>query len=472
MAISYPSEINNKVVDNIVGENLFDKEEFVEKSVKGDYILIIGSEVILKQGAIEKTGNSSIYIAKEFTSFLKNQNLLARSYDNLCEIPLKREEIHIRLNDWLNKYMQYREEEISDELKELIYTRCFKIVMTTTIDGYLEALMENVWGKENLNIVNIWDQNSLLKFAQELEESSSKKQQIKNATLVYVFGKAQSKELMCVATEEDAIETISKWIKCINSIQTIIDIISTKNFLALGCKLENWHFRFFWHMMKPIGTKYKKGDAIAISSFNSGRDSDNALKYYLQNRQYIYTRPDIRKFINECAKSFSLSENRFNSTIRDLIKSLRKPNEIFISYAHEDFALARHIFVRLCEEEFSVWIDNKDLHIGDDYKSEIQASINSCSIFMPILTSAVAARLDKPTEWNFLVNEEWEFYRERLNINGKRNAIPICALKSHGYNMKKSYHDRYKKLMGEHTVFCLDEEPFSKLVEELKLMVK
>ena len=90
-----------------------------------------------------------------------------------------------------------------------------------------------------------------------------------------------------VATEEDAIETISKWIKGENSIQTIIDRISTKNFLALGCKLENWHFRFFWHMMKPIDTKYRKGDAIAISSFSSGRDSDNALKYYLQNRQYI-----------------------------------------------------------------------------------------------------------------------------------------------------------------------------------------
>lgn len=471
MAISYPTDISSRVVENNVGDNLFDKEEFVEKSIKGDYILIIGSEVILKQGDLEVTGNSSIYIAKEFTFFLKKSGLLANTYDDLNEIPLKREEIRLRLTDWLNKYMQYDEEEVSDELRRLIETRCFKIVMTTTIDGYLETLMENVWGKGNLSVVNIYDDNSLVKFAKELEVSSINNQQIKNPTLVYVFGKAQSKKKY-VATEEDAIETISKWIRVENSIQTIIEKISAKNFLALGCKLENWHFRFFWHMMKPIDTKYRKGDAIAISSFNSGRDSDNALRSYLRNRQYIYTRPDIRVFINECANSFSLSENRFNTAIRDLIISLRKPNKIFISYAHEDFALAMHIFVRLCEEGFSVWIDNKDLHIGNDYRFEIQSSINSCSVFMPLLTSSVAVRLEKPNEWNFLVNEEWEFYRERRNINGKEKAIPICALVSHEYDMKEKYHNRYKELMGEHTVFGLNEEPFSKLVEDLKLVVK
>lgn len=474
MAISYPSEINSRLVNN-VSDKLFDKEEFVEKSIKGDYVLIIGSEVILDK-TLEPTGDSSIYIAKGFSSYLKEKEILGKEYDNFSEIPLKKETIRFELTNWLDNYMEYKEKEMSSELRKLINSRCFKIVMTTTIDGYLETLMENVWGKENLNIVNIYNTDSLIKFAKELEESTRKNQQIKNPTLVYIFGKAQSKK-QYVATDEDAIEAISKWIKGEDSLQEIIDKLSVKNILALGCRLENWHFRFFWHMIKPIDTKdkYKKGDAIAISSFASGRDSDIALKYYLQNHQYIHTRPDIREFIKECADSFSLSDNRFNSTIKQLIYNLRNPsdnNKIFISYAHEDFPLAMHIFTRLNQEGFNVWIDNKDLHIGDDYKSQIQLSINNCSIFMPILTPAVAARLEKPDEWNFLVNDEWEFYRQRRNINGDKDAIPICALLSHGYDMNKEYHKRYLKLMGEHTVFNLNKESFSKLIEELKLVAK
>ena len=46
-------------------------------------------------------------------------------------------------------------------LRDLIATRCFRVVVTTTIDPYVLWLMEEVWGKGNVRVCNICDTESI-----------------------------------------------------------------------------------------------------------------------------------------------------------------------------------------------------------------------------------------------------------------------------------------------------------------------
>jgi hypothetical protein len=60
---------------------------------------------------------------------------------------------------------------------------------------------------------------------------------------------------------------------------------------------------------------------------------------------------------------------------------------IFISYAREDENPALEIYEILLSEGFSVWIDQKKLMAGQDWKTEIETAIKECDIFIACLSN-------------------------------------------------------------------------------------
>ena len=454
--------------DELEQDGLFDLDDFVEKSARNEYVLLVGSEVMLEPEA-DPSGDSLVCLTKLFSAYLMERRKLAAVYERLDDIPMDADTLRRDFTVFLNKHYTYRTESVSRSLRRLIGTGCFRMVLTTTVDSYLELLMEEVWGKGNVDVVNIYDANSLKRFADALRDAEDNVTSFQRPVLFYVFGKAQSAR-QYVAKDVDAIDTISKWIRADDQISIIKKKIAEKSFLALGCKLEDWHFRFFWHMLKPVRADKRIQNAIAISSFRSGKESDCALRNYLYNSQFVYTRPDVQAFIDECADAFTLQDDSDGNPLRQLIMDNRKP-DIFISYAHDDFYLAYNIFLRLNGEGFSVWIDHKDLHTADDYKKEIGKAVNRCRIFMPVLTANVARRLESG-EWNFLVDEEWKAFCQRQNIAGAAGRVPVFALTDYGYNLSGEAHKRFETLMGEHTVFDMAQSPFEDLINDLKRIRK
>jgi hypothetical protein len=61
-------------------------------------------------------------------------------------------------------------------------------------------------------------------------------------------------------------------------------------------------------------------------------------------------------------------------------------NPISLSYAHEDAESAREIYPLLIGNPLLVWMDEKDLLPGQDWKLAIESAINQCDIFIACLS--------------------------------------------------------------------------------------
>jgi len=80
--------------------------------------------------------------------------------------------------------------------------------------------------------------------------------------------------------------------------------------------------------------------------------------------------------------------------------------QVFLSYATEnsDFAeLTKH---RLIDNDISVWIDQSDLHVGDDWKNIIDDGINSSDLMLVILSPESSKSTYVTYEWAYAMGRE------------------------------------------------------------------
>lgn len=357
---------------------------------RGEYILVLGADVLLKEEY--GNGNSTVYIEEEFNK----------------EYPYSFPTIDDRKRE-MKKFLAegswtYDLEEVSGDLIQLIKTRCFRVILTTTYDSYIEAVMREIYGEE-LRVMNFHkskDRGIIFDEKSEYDEIPP--------TLYYAFGKANSDEL-CDYTysENDKIKLISQWLG-VNAPNNLIAYLKTKKILAIGCKFDDWHFRFFWYCLRQdFGCMM--GD-VAIS-LEEGDSSDKKLSSYLKQIG-VKDRGNSREFIREL--SFLLQNNQLYQEFQDRLRI----GQIFISYASEDFHTTYQIATTLCEYGYKVWFDNVRLDGGDVYDRRIKDAIKQCTVFIPILSKQTKQDISK-NEWRYYKDEEW------VQIKDNKNAqiIPI-----------------------------------------------
>lgn len=97
------------------------------------------------------------------------------------------------------------------------------------------------------------------------------------------------------------------------------------------------------------------------------------------------------------------------------------PGAVFISYAHEDRAAARRLRDFLEDEAgIDVWLDSRELELGDNWDQKIRRNIKNCSYFMPLISAAVTRR----DEGYF--RREWAFATQRaLDFTG--SSVPFIV---------------------------------------------
>jgi hypothetical protein len=65
---------------------------------------------------------------------------------------------------------------------------------------------------------------------------------------------------------------------------------------------------------------------------------------------------------------------------------------VFLSYASQDVAAAKHICEALEASGIEVWFDQSELRGGDAWDSAIRKQIKSCSLFIPIISRNTSDR--------------------------------------------------------------------------------
>lgn len=418
----------------------FNGDKFLEDVLSDDYLLLAGSEVIMNRSIIP-SGDINDYLLKQINHIL-NRNY--PSYQDMMEDAAASgvDEIRNLLNaDWFEYNL---DEDFCPELRALLETRAFNVVLTITFDGYLETLMRLIWG-ERLRVVNIDDKTSLDDFRNALAgcRNGNKYNQ---PTLFYIFGKAvRDESKKYVRTDDDAIKIIEKWMTMPRE-DPILNFIRNKQILALGCKYENWYFRFFWYILKR-DTSQLCGGQVAFM-LDEGDRADAQLKKFLV-RSRICRHPDAREFMSGMTAKIKQSG--------ELIKKKRSSGGVFISYCNKNVVQAEKLFFALKNRGYSVWMDIKN-NLGE-YDEDIGKAIASSSSFLPLLTPCIAEDLESNSMDHYYC-KEWKIARQY--------EIPVRPIAVDGYDLRAEYHSVFESIAGRYSgVDLMEKDGMEKLIDKL-----
>lgn len=432
----------------------FTWEQFAKDCVLNKYALVVGPEAILNRDVNpEAKGNSKELL---FNLTLRHKaamdtregceddeyQYLKRRVRNFTE--LVREYNYHSVREWVketiwsNDFETVFDKEIEPSLFQLLNTRCFRMVLSTAIDPYMEISMERVWGKGGFDIIQI--ENAQQSFKQVTFDEFG----VTRPTLCYVFGKVDTKKSLSenkfVLSENDAMEKVSSWFESQKN-NNFLKYVRNYRLFSVGCQFDDWMFRFFWFMLRGrVSTEADGQVAVEIKN-------DDNLKQYLEHEK-VKVFADARSFMRDAINHIT------NATDIKLLP--RQENGVFISYAHEDRYIALPLFERLHAAGINVWLDEEKLESGSEYERRIQNAINSCKVFMPILSSQVKSDLESNNMEGRWYPKEWEWAQQRyvneIKISGKSNFKTIfVAIGDYRYN--ESYHQKLPECITKASAF-------------------
>lgn len=449
MAFTPDEEDIEYAIDDLL-EQRFDMEQAIGHVFNNDYILIIGSEVILKK-EVEPSGDVASYLLRHVNSLMDSNY---SSFDEVIQHSGNEIDPIRNLLTW-DKFRRSMEvDDVSEELQGMLRTKLFKVVITTTFDSYLEILLRDIWG-ERLRVINIWDAASLASFYEHLPHYKETKN-YNEPTLIYAFGKCEAKEGWRYARKDfEYIQTIERWLEFDKRENPMMRFILSKRLLSLGCKFDDWYFRFFWYILRREEVKQREGD-IAIA-FDKNDRSDKKLENYLKNTR-VTTQTDMsaRDFMRYITHVFTSQQS--DNPYAALVMKYRRRGQIFFSYCNKDKALAGEIFRKLAALYPNLWFDQENLLGGDNYNREIQYGIEHAKVFVPLLTPQIADDLKNGRTDNYY-NREWRMAASR---KGDLAIIPLAA---DGFSMRDSYYQVFEDIIGDSlsAISLSDDHAFSSL---------
>lgn len=432
-----------------------DFNEVIDGICKGNYVLVLGSEVMLdKNRNIEAKGDSVRFYLEEIINSRHDMGFNHIPAENFTDYIIKNALNTDSVKKWLLEQIEeisFEDTDINPDLVRLMESKFFRVVLATTFDPSAEILMNKVWGKGNYRIMDIYNSNNNFDFGKE--ELSSDEYYDIQPTLYYAFGKAIPDNGMhqFVLNDNDTLRCISNWLGEKRP-DKLMEYIQGKNLLVLGCNLKDWCFRFFWYAMRK-NTELKRGD-IAVLLNPETSEQDKNLYQYLHDIVGVRIQPDSRSYLKRLADALDTKRS-----VEECLNSSRLGG-IFISYASEDFATAWNIFSRLRENGYNVWLDNRKLSVGDEYDTRIKKAIAQCKVFMPILSSTVAEHLASD-QYHYYRNE-WEWATPE---NSDKHYFPIVT---DGYDYRAPYHVKVPGLIRKVSAFNWSTTPFNELLSKLK----
>ena len=101
------------------------------------------------------------------------------------------------------------------------------------------------------------------------------------------------------------------------------------------------------------------------------------------------------------------------------MKEVRQGNmaeKVFISYSHQDGSCARGIARYLERHGLKVWIDSKDLALGDRWANNIETALSEADVLIGILSSSSLRRKEVLKEINFGLKRMKEEGSEKFRV--------------------------------------------------------
>lgn len=456
---------------------------FAKEIIHGNVVLLLGHESLLRIPSEEEAIRDETLQAlrdcngsmEQWMSYLKTQY-----YDNHKFRTLKDFNVYM-FEDYNDSIPRLDSDEMNPEIRKLIESKAFRIVLTTTYDPLIEEVMENTWGgKGSVDIKNFGDGDKDKKDLTGVDRivlSNDVK-----PTLYYLFGKATNEvsnygNPQFIVDEEDYIQMIRDWM--VAPPKRLMSFLANKRILAVGCKFENWLFRFFWRAIleaKKNSDDFKHLLAISLTSSPSDQKLKEIFKLY--NLKYP---EDVNEFLKGLNRAIEIQKEK-------AISEERKQGGIFLSYCSKDYPRVLNLFYKLHDLGFNVWIDRRDLEFGDEYKKNISAAINNCTVFVPVLSREVASHSpatdpydENDSNYHFYRDFEWDhavvrYKNDRNSLDPSTTPLAIIPFALEDYNprqnnvpedVRKAY-----PLIFEKTLEPYNNAGFVCFVQTLKKLIK
>lgn len=322
---------------------------------------------------------------------------------------------------------------IPEPIRALARIRDFKLFVSTTFDNFLERALneERFDGKPVTRVIAY--SPKLVPTDAEIQDAIRS-----DAPVIFqIFGN-YTNPLNFALTEGDKLEYLHHLHSNEHCPNYIFSELHERPLLLIGNKFPDWLARTFLRLTRRV----RLDDTEVPKQYLSDTEATKPdLKFFLE---HFTTNTDVivdqspAEFATNLEAKWQQSRSGNSQAPLDVVvnnyDALRNPpppNCVFISYAATtsdsseaiDKRVAIKIRNKLEEAGINAWLDLDELHGGDDYARKIRRFINTCGIFMPIISDNTNSRDEG------FFRREWSWAVDRLsNFTGsaRRFVVPIA----------------------------------------------
>ena len=308
--------------------------------------------------------------------------------------------------------LQSYDEIIPEPLKKLARIDHFNLFVSTTPDSLLKRALDDV-RYEGRSVSKELAYSPMAEVADIPDDCDPTKQE--SPLIVQIFGSAKQAPDF-VVTEDDLLKYVNSLQLPDNRPNNLFDALLPGSLAWMGTSYPNWLIRFLLYSAR--------GESLFVTNSSQGNSSqgyvadqnsikDKGLRSFL-NRHHavLYELGDSISFVEELYERWN---KRFGGEREEEVPELPDgdtdaefpKNGVFISYASEDVESATNLSDALTTHGVQVWLDKESLHGGDRWEHVIRRNIESCSIFLPLLsrnTQTLERRYFR-MEWNHAIRE-------------------------------------------------------------------
>ena len=329
-------------------------------------------------------------------------------------------DINISIQDFLIKHLDLLIPVPHHTLWQLARIKPFGLFINTTYDNYLPQILRQVRSHPVKSIHYTLNK----KWSIPPDASLFQQLEARECSVIFnIYGNAY-KSIAPAYTEKDILETIVAFQKDmeIDRHNVFFQKLERSNLLFIGCKYDDWLFRFFIRTMsnKPYtsqkGTSFRQFVGDDFPSFCCG-DLQRFLKAH--GTEVFYSKNNVELV----AQLFPKIQDKYP---HEISQPLEYPAHAFISFHDSDRAVAQRLTQQLREDGIDVWLDQKDLPPADRVDEVISRAISACPIFIPLVSEN--ARQLQPEAGNAVRYHvrEWEWgYGQYSKKQNPKHIFPL-----------------------------------------------
>jgi hypothetical protein len=384
---------------------------------KGNVVPVVGEELLRLPGEPEGV---TFYrdLAKRYAAYCGFEVEDEKNMENLSAAVCRHRDFQrnpYNVYDDVRETVKEWNPAIPESLRTLARIRHFNLFVSTTFDDLLERALneERFGGKEKTEVIAYSPKNV------PRDERIASQIATGRPVIFQCFG-TYKKSIDFALTQGDMVEYVHALQTLNHQPKGIFSELYDRSLLLLGNSFPDWLMRIFLRMARNSSLDYR--DVPKQIVVDGQTQNEPLLRFYLRNfttNTELIEEPGPVEFIEELYRRWSErfgTEETLEPTVSTTTESAMSPYAVFISYCRTDYfgestrdqKVAFAIREELEKRGVEVWLDQRALEGGDDYSKKIRRYINTCSIFMPLISEITESRV------NGFFRQEWGWALERL----------------------------------------------------------